>query len=135
MSKNKKKQEEISNTRKLTQNDRRKLNSVVGNLYTFKYASATASDSNPIILAVYRTGGGRLFTAKNGNTYMAGINLNSLGSGTRRLIIEKLQAKKRISWSMIKRAGKTFKAEYRIYRYLKVQNLSLLDSAKYLETL
>ena len=134
MSKNKKKLEEISNTKKLGQNDRRKLDSIVGNLYTFKYTSATASDDNPLILAVYRTGGGRLFKAK-GNTYMAGINLNRLGAGTRKLIIEKLQAKKRISWSMIKRAGKAFKVEYRIYRYLKVQNLSLLDSAKYLETL
>jgi len=135
MSKNKKRLEEISNTKKLGQNDRRKLDSVVGNLYTFKYASATASDSNPVILAVYRTGGGRLFKAKNGNTYMAGISLNRLGAGTRKLIIEKLMGKKRISYNMIKRAGKAFKAEYRIYRYLKVQNLSLLDSSKYLETL
>tara|TARA_R100000458_G_scaffold15587_2_gene13291 strand:+ start:5097 stop:5501 length:405 start_codon:yes stop_codon:yes gene_type:complete len=134
MSKNKKKLEKISNTKKLRQNDRRKLDSIIGNLYTFKYASATATDKNPLILAVYRTGGGRLFEA-NGNTYMAGINLNNLDTGTRKIIIEKLQAKKRISWSMIKRAGKAFKAEYRVYRFRKVQNLSLLDSSKYLETL
>ena len=135
MAKNKKRLEEISNTRKLRQNDRRKLDSVVGNLYTFKYSSATASDGNPLILSVSRTGGGRLFKAKNGNTYMAGINLNRLGAGTRKLIIEKLMGKKRISYSMIKRAGASFKAEYRIYNYRKVQNLSLLDSSKYLETL
>ena len=134
MAKNKKKFEDISNTKKLGRNDRRKLDSVVGNLYTFKYSSATANDGNPLILAVYRTGGGRLFSTK-GNTYMAGINLNNLGTGTRKLIIEKLQAKKRISWSMIKRAGVMFKAQYRIYNYSKAHNLSLVDSGIYLETL
>ena len=135
MAKNKKKFEEITDTKKLRQNDRRKLDSIVGNLYNFKYASATANTANPIILAVYRTSGGRLFTAKNGNTYMAGIVLNDLASGTRKLIIEKLMDKGRISYSMIKRAGVTFKAKYRIYNYRKVQNLSLVDSGIYLETL
>lgn len=135
MVKKKKKLEEISNTKKLKQNDRRKLDSIVGNLYIFKYASATANDGNPLILAVYRRGGTRLFTAKNGKTYMAGINLNSLALGTRKLIIEKLQNKKKISYNMIKRAGASFKAQYRIYNYGKVQNLSLVDSDIYLETL
>ena len=135
MAKNKKRFEEISNTKKLRQNDRRKLDSVVGNLYIFKYASATANTPNPLILGVYRTGGGRLFTAKNGNTYMAGIVLTDLDTGTRKLIIEKLMNKKRISYSMIRRAGVTFKAKYRIYNYRKVQNLSLVDSDIYLETL
>ena len=135
MVKKKKKLEEISNTRKLKQNDRRKLDSIVGNLYIFKYASATANDGNPLILAVYRRGGTRLFTADNGKTYMAGINLNNLDTGTRKLIIEKLQNKKKISYNMIKRAGVTFKAQYRIYNYGKVQNLSLVDSDIYLETL
>ena len=135
MAKNKEKFEEISSAKKLRQNDRRKLDSIVGNLYHFKYSSATANISNPTILVVYRTGGGRLFTAKNGNTYMAGIVLSDLGTGTRKLIIEKLMNKKRISYSMIKRAGVTFKAKYRIYNYRKVQNLSLVDSGIYLETL
>ena len=135
MAKNKKKFEDISNTKKLRQNDRRKLDSIVGNLYIFKYSSATATTPNPLILAVYRTGGGRLFKAKNGNTYMAGIVLTDLATGTRKLIIEKLMNKKRISYSMIKRAGVTFKAKYRIYNYGKVHNLSLVDSDIYLETL
>jgi len=135
MAKNKKRLEKISNTKKLGQNDRRKLDSVVGNLYTFNYSSKTASDGSPLILAVYRTGGGRLFKAKNGNTYMAGITLNGLATGTRKLIIEKLMGKKRISYSMIKRAGASFKAKYRIYNYSKAHNLSLVDSSKYLETL
>ena len=135
MAKNKKRLEDISNTKKLRQNDRRKLDSVVGNLYHFKYSSTTASTLNPLILAVYRTGGGRLFKAKNGNTYMAGIVLNDLATGTRKLIIEKLVNKKKISYSMIKRAGVTFKAKYRIYNYGKVHNLSLVDSGIYLETL
>tara|TARA_R110000824_G_scaffold363679_1_gene551749 strand:+ start:276 stop:695 length:420 start_codon:yes stop_codon:yes gene_type:complete len=139
MAKNKKIFEEISESRKLRQNDRRKLDSIVGNLYTFKYASATANISNPVILVVYRTKGGRLFTAKdrkgNSNTYMAGIVLNDLATGTRKLIIEKLMSKKRISYSMIKRAGVTFKAKYRVYNYTKAQNLSLIDSGIYLETL
>ena len=135
MAKNKKKLEEISNTKKLRQRDRGKLDSVIGNLYTFGYASKSASDGNPLILSVYRTGGGRLFKAKNGNTYMAGINLNNLDTGTRKIIIEKLMGKKRISYSMIKRAGASFKINYRVYNYRKVQNLSLIDSGIYLETL
>ena len=135
MAKNKKKLEEISNTKKLRQRDRGKLDSVVGNLYTFGYASKSASDGNPLILSVYRTGGGRLFKAKNGNTYMAGINLNNLDTGTRKIIIEKLMGKKRISYSMIKRAGASLKINYRVYNYRKVQNLSLIDSGIYLETL
>jgi len=135
MAKNKKKLEEISNTKKLRQRDRGKLDSVIGNLYTFGYASKSASDGNPLILSVYRTGGGRLFKAKNGNTYMAGINLNNLDTGTRKIIIEKLMGKKRISYSMIKRAGASLKINYRVYNYRKVQNLSLIDSGIYLETL
>ena len=135
MAKNKKKLEEISNTKKLRQRDRGKLDSVVGNLYTFGYASKSASDGNPLILSVYRTGGGRLFKAKNGNTYMAGINLNNLDTGTRKIIIEKLMGKKRISYSMIRRAGAFLKINYRVYNYRKVQNLSLIDSGIYLETL
>tara|TARA_R110002012_G_scaffold11181_2_gene50727 strand:- start:21453 stop:21860 length:408 start_codon:yes stop_codon:yes gene_type:complete len=135
MAKNKKKLEEISNTKKLRQRDRGKLDSVVGNLYTFGYASKSASDGNPLILSVYRTGGGRLFKAKNGNTYMAGINLNNLDTGTRKIIIEKLMGKKRISYSMIRRAGASLKINYRVYNYRKVQNLSLIDSGIYLETL
>lgn len=135
MSKNKKRLEGISETRKLSQNSRRKLDSVVGNLYTFKYASKTANDPFPLILSVYRTGGGRLFKAKNGRTYTAGITLNNITPGARKLIIEKLMDKKRITYSMIKRAGKIFKAEYRVYDFQKVHNLSLLDSSKYLETL
>tara|TARA_R110001583_G_scaffold160609_2_gene312497 strand:+ start:268 stop:675 length:408 start_codon:yes stop_codon:yes gene_type:complete len=135
MAKNKKKLEEISNTKKLRQRDRGKLDSVIGNLYTFGYASKSASDGNPLILSVYRTGGGRLFKAKNGNTYMAGINLNNLDTGTRKIIIEKLMGKKRISYSMIRRAGASLKINYRVYNYRKVQNLSLIDSGIYLETL
>tara|TARA_R110000765_G_scaffold332657_1_gene423322 strand:- start:219 stop:626 length:408 start_codon:yes stop_codon:yes gene_type:complete len=135
MAKNNKKSEEISGAEELTRNERRKPNSIVGNLYTFKYASATATVSHPLILSVFRTSKGRQFKAKNGNTYMAGVVLTDLDSGTKKLIIEKLQAKKRISYSMIKRAGATFKANYRVYNKAKMHNLSLVDTDIYLETL
>tara|TARA_R110000824_G_scaffold312637_2_gene499657 strand:- start:1633 stop:2046 length:414 start_codon:yes stop_codon:yes gene_type:complete len=137
MAKNNKKSEEIIESTKLGTNDRRKMenDSVVGNLYNFKYASATATVSHPIILSVFRTGKGRVFRANNGNAYMAGITLGDLDTGTRKLIIEKLQAKKRISYSMIKRAGVTFKAKYRVYNFSKMHNLSLVDTDIYLETL
>jgi hypothetical protein len=135
MSKNKKKFQEIAGTRKLNQRMRTKFDSVVGNLYTFKYSSKTATDSNPTIIAVYRAGGGRLFTAKNGNKYMAGININNLSPTLQRLILERLQGKKRITYNVIKSVEKGLKAQYRVYRYLKVQNLSLLNVSKYLETL
>lgn len=135
MVKKNEKSEEVIESTKLKASERRKVDSVVGNLYTFKYASATATVDHPLILSVFRTGKGRLFTAKNRNTYMAGIALNDLAPGTRKLIIEKLMNKKKISYSMIKRAGVSFKAKYRIYNYQKVHNLSLVDSSIYLETL
>tara|TARA_R110000851_G_scaffold200173_1_gene351310 strand:- start:544 stop:957 length:414 start_codon:yes stop_codon:yes gene_type:complete len=137
MAKKNEKSEEVIESKKLTTNDRKKLknDSVVGNMYDFKYASATATVSHPLILSVYRTGKGRVFKANNGNSYMAGIALNDLDTGTRKLIIEKLRAKKRISYSMIKRAGVTFKAKYRVYNFTKMHNLSLVDIDIYLETL
>ena len=135
MSKNKKKFQEIAGTRKLTQWYRTKFDSVVGNLYTFKYTSKTGTDPNPTIIAVYRKGGGRVFTAKNGNTYIAGININNLSPTLQKLILEKLKAKKRITYNVIRSVEKGLKAQYRVYRYLKVQNLSLLNVSKYLETL
>jgi hypothetical protein len=135
MVKKNEKSEEVIESTKLKASERKKVDSVVGNLYTFKYASATATVDHPLILSVFRTGKGRLFTAKNRNTYMAGIALNDLAPGTRKLIIEKLMNKKKISYSMIKRAGASFKAKYRIYNYQKVHNLSLVDAGIYLETL
>ena len=135
MVKKNEKSEEVVESTKLSAAERKKVDSVVGNLYTFKYASASASLSHPLILSVFRTGKGRLFTAKNGNTYMAGIALNDLAPGTKKLIIEKLMNKKKISYSMIKRAGVTFKAKYRCYNFQKVHNLSLVDVSIYLETL
>jgi len=139
MVKKKEKSKEVIESTKLKTSERRKVDSVVGNLYTFKYASATATVDHPLILSVFRTGKGRLFTANDRmgvtNTYMAGIALNDLAPGTRKLIIEKLMNKKKISYSMIKRAGVTFKAKYRIYNYTKVHNLSLVDVSIYLENL
>ena len=137
MAKDNEKSKEIIESKKLSTNDRKKMenDSVVGNLYDFKYASATATISHPVILSVYRTGKGRVFQAKNGESYMAGIALNDLDTGTRKLIIEKLVNKKKISYSMIKRAGVTFKAKYRVYNFSKMHNLSLVDIDIYLETL
>ena len=137
MAKVDKKSEEVRESIKLSTNDRRKMenDSVVGNLYDFKYSSATATTAHPLILSVYRTGKGRVFQANNGNSYMAGIALNDLDTGTRKLIIEKLVNKKKISYSMIKRAGVTFKAKYRVYNFSKMHNLSLVDIDIYLETL
>ena len=133
MSKNKKKFEKIAESRVLAQSDLDSLDSVVGNMYEFQYNSKTATDPHPLILSVFRKGG-RLFR-HGGKTYMAGINLNNLGTATREAVIRTLQNKKRISYGMIKRAEKTLKIQYRVYNYQDVENLSLVDSAKYLETL
>ena len=135
MAKKNEKPEEIIESTKLSASQRKKADSIVGNLYTFKYSSSSATVSHPLILSVFRTGKGRLFTAKNGKTYMAGISLTDMAPGTRKLIIEKLMNKKKISYSMIKRAGVSFKAKYRVYNYQKVHNLSLVDAGIYLETL
>ena len=134
MSKNRKKFEKVAESRELTKSERGKLDSVVGNMYEFIYNSKTATDPHPLILSVFRRGGGRLFRWK-GKTYMAGVNLNNLGTATREAVIRTLQDKKRISYAMIKRAEKTLKIQYRVYNVQDVQNLSLVDSAKYLETL
>jgi len=134
MAKKNKKSEEIVDAQELTQKERDSVESVVGNLYTFTYKSATANVGHPIILNVRRRGGSRLFQAK-GNTYMAGITLNSLDTGSRELIIKKLGKKKKISYSMIRRLRKVFKANYRVYNFTKMQHLSLIDIDIYLETL
>tara|TARA_R100001509_G_scaffold133142_1_gene86733 strand:- start:609 stop:1010 length:402 start_codon:yes stop_codon:yes gene_type:complete len=133
MSKNKKKFEKIAESRVLAQSELDSLDSVVGNMYEFEYNSKTATDPHPLILSVFRKGG-RLFRYGT-KTYMAGINLNNLGTATREAVIRTLQNKKRISYGMIKRAEKTLKIQYRVYNYQDVENLSLVDSAKYLETL
>tara|TARA_R110000744_G_scaffold163883_5_gene280971 strand:- start:824 stop:1228 length:405 start_codon:yes stop_codon:yes gene_type:complete len=134
MAKKPKKPEQIVESQKLSRKERNSVESVVGNMYTFTYKSATANEGHPVILNVRRRGGNRLFQAK-GNTYMAGITLNSLDTGSRQLIIEKLGEKRKISYSMIKRLRKVFKANYRVYNFTKMQHLSLIDIDIYLETL
>tara|TARA_R110000765_G_scaffold111503_1_gene203273 strand:+ start:861 stop:1292 length:432 start_codon:yes stop_codon:yes gene_type:complete len=134
MSKNKERFEEISETRKrvFIMN---KLDTVVGNLYTFHYTSETANDPDPTILVVYRSSGDRLFSANTGDVYFAGINLNHLDKGQSKALLNDYGGKRRITGSMVRRLNKTYKSAYRIYNQGNVEDFSLLDKDIYLEEL
>ena len=70
----------------------RKLNSSVGNLYTFYYRSKTATDPSPLVLNIRRNNQ-RVFRAKNRKSYMGGINLNQVSDTIKALLLRKFYAK------------------------------------------
>ncbi len=138
MSKNKERLREISETRE-EMFQLNKLDTIVGNLYRFHYTSETANDPDPTILAVHRSGGGRLFTLIDATStdtqYFAGINLNHLDTEVAKAIIEEFHGKRRITGSMVKTMKKKYRSAYRIYNQGNVENFSLLDKDIYLEEL
>ena len=106
------------------QNLAHKLDSVIGNVYTFDYLPRTPdgrfksfNDSSPLILNIRRNGK-RVFTAKNGHQYMAGINLNYVSESTRTLLIRALGDRRKIAtYKQVQAISKIAKSSYRVYRW------------------
>ena len=121
---------------KLTKSMRGKFDRITGNLYTFAYNSATATDPMPLIIAMKSySGTTRLWTATNGNSYMSGINIGNLSSSLQAYLIKKLAQFDVVNYSLISRISWVFKTNYRNYNFNKVQNLTLIDRDIYLETI
>ena len=121
---------------KLTKSMRGKFDRITGNLYTFAYNSATATDPMPLIIAMKSySGATRLWKAKNGNSYMSGINIGSLSPALQSYLIKKLSKFRVVNYSLISRISWVFKVNYRNYNFSKVHNLTLIDKDIYLETL
>jgi hypothetical protein len=101
-----------------------KLDSVVGNVYSFDYVARTPdgrfktyNDPSPLIINI-RRGGKRVWTAKNGKRYMAGINLNYVSESTRTLLIRALgERRKIVTYKQIQAISIIAKSNYRIYRW------------------
>ena len=109
----------------------RKLDSTVGSLYTFSYRSLTATDSSPLILNV-RRGGRKIFKAKNGLRYMAGITLNGVSPTIRALLIRNFAQNSHITYkqlSNVKKVSPTLL--YRVYDIRKVRNLHVVSTDIY----
>ena len=109
----------------------RKIESVVGNLYAFSYFGKGARDSFPLILSVRRNGR-RKFTAKNGDTYMAGIALNQLSDTVRDMVIQKFYKLRVITYPQIKAVGRAVNIRYRIYNTKLMKNIEVIDPDIYL---
>lgn len=121
---------------KLSRSMRGKFNRITGNLFTFRYASATATDPMPLIIALRsHSGTTRLWKASNGNSYMSGINIGNLSSSLQAYLIKKLSQFDVVNYSLISRISWVFKTNYRNYNFNKVQNLTLIDRDIYLETI
>ena len=121
---------------KLSRTMRKKYDSIKGSLFTFKYASATATDPMPLIIALRsHSGTTRLWTATNGNSYMSGINIGNLSSSLQAYLIKKLAEFDVVNYSLISRISWVFKTNYRNYNFNKVQNLTLIDRDIYLEVI
>ena len=117
-----------------------RLDSVVGNVYTFDYIARTLdgrfkhfNDPSPMILNI-RRGGKRVWTAKNGHQYMSGINLNYVSESTRILLIRALGEKRRIAtYKQIQAISKIAKSSFRVYRWDYGPNRgTYIDIARYL---
>jgi hypothetical protein len=121
---------------KLTRSMRGKFDRISGNLYTFAYNSATATDPMPLIIAMKSNSGAtRLWKAKNGKSYMSGINIGNLSPALQSYLIKKISTFRVVNYSLISRISWVFKVNYRNYNFGKVQNLTLIDKDIYLETL
>ena len=110
----------------------KKLESIVGNLYTFSYTSKTATLSQPIIISVRRNNQ-RRFKAKNGNFYMAGISLEHTSDTVKSLLVRNFSKKGAISYADIQNVQKAAKISYRIYNMKYVKNLIVVYPNIYLE--
>ena len=121
---------------KLTKSMRGKFDRISGNLYTFAYNSATATDPMPLIISMKsHSGVTRLWKAANGNSYMSGINIGNLSPTLQSYLIKKLKKFRVVNYSLISRISWVFKVNYRNYNFSKVHNLTLIDRDIYLETL
>ena len=115
---------------------RGKFDRISGNLYTFGYASKTATDPMPLIIAMKsHSGATRLWKAKNGNSYMSGVNIGNLSPALQAYLIKKISQFRVVNYSLISRISWVFKTNYRNYNFGKVQNLTLIDRDIYLETI
>jgi len=54
-----------------------------GCVFTFKYTAKNATDPTPVIIMTKPK-----WTAKNGKTYISGVNINSLGANTRIFLLK-----------------------------------------------
>ena len=106
-------------------------------LYTFNYASKTATDPVPLVIPVVGNSRRRIWTASNNKTYMSGINIGSLSPWIQAYTIKKLKERvemgRKITYRLISVLNKTLKIYYRNYRWVKVQNLHAIDTDIYLE--
>jgi len=132
-----------------------KIESFDSSVYTFSYkqeklgkfklsgsrrrrASGATGDPSPMILNV-RRGGRRLFTAKNGKKYMAGINLNYVTSPVvRDMILRRFGIKRTVVYNDVKMIAKFTRGVdvydlYRVYDWTKAKNQEVVDMATYLE--
>ena len=82
----------------------------------------TAGDSNPFILNIRRNNQ-KSFKARNGKTYIAGINLNYVSESIRSILIRNFYEKGVVTWQMVSAARKIGRLPYRIYDMEKVKNL------------
>lgn len=106
-------------------------------LYTFNYASKTATDPVPLVIPVVGNSRRRLWTASNDKTYMSGISIGGLSPIMQYFVIKKLKERvemgRKITYRLISVLNKTLKIYYRNYRWVKVQNLHAVDTDIYLE--
>ena len=106
-------------------------------LYTFNYASKTATDPVPLVIPVVGNSRRRIWKASNNKTYMSGINIGSLSPWIQAYTIKKLKERvemgRKITYRLISVLNKTLKIYYRNYRWVKVQNLHAIDTDIYLE--
>lgn len=110
----------------------KKLDSIVGNLYSFSYVSKTANLKNPIIISVRRHNQ-RTFKAKNGNFYMAGISLEYVSDAIKALLVTKFAKKGNITYKDVQDVQKAANISYRIYNMKYVKNLVVVYPNIYLE--
>jgi hypothetical protein len=74
----------LGTTRKIpTQDEVKRLPTPDGCLYTFKYRAKDANDPEPFIIMTSPR-----WIAKNGNTYISGVNLKTMSSSSRSTIID-----------------------------------------------
>ena len=117
-----------------------KVPSSGSNVYFFSYSSPTATQKSPLVLLVNRRGRvGKVFKFRGhrhdrSNTYVQGLELNSLVAGSPQLVAKILQAfstKGINSYKDVKAMDKNAEINFRVYNYKYITDFHTVTTLQF----
>ena len=115
-----------------------KLESVRGNLITFRYNSPTSVTPNPLVLVTVRKGrNGKWFKFKGSdvrqNTYIQGLVLNDVTDFLKAYMIKRFSRDGFLTYHELKTANSMTKANFRVYNDRYIQEMKVVNALQFVK--